>query len=294
MELRNVKTFIKVAELENFSKAAAALGYAQSTVTSQIKMLEEELQVQLFERHGKRVSLSNAGLEFLNYAYQLQKCEAMALEHFSSRDEPEGTLSIGVMETICASYYAQIFTAYMKKYPKVELKTVVATTLECMDQLEQGRLDMILTVDREIHRPDWETAYEIPTEISFFCSSRHPFAEKKEVTLDELVKENFILIEAGCNYREAFEQYVQQKGKRLSQVMELGYTRLIIDGVTENLGVSLLPKFTLENEIRQKKISRFHLKGYRNPMSMQLIYSKNRWVSPAMRKFSELAKQYLY
>ena len=78
MELRNVKTFIKIAEIGNFSKAATELGYAQSTVTMQIQTLERELGVSLFERNGKSAVLSAAGKEFLDYAYNLQRCEAMA------------------------------------------------------------------------------------------------------------------------------------------------------------------------------------------------------------------------
>ena len=76
MELRNVKTFIKIAEIGNFSKAATELGYAQSTVTMQIQTLERELGVSLFERNGKSAVLSAAGKEFLDYAYNLQRCEA--------------------------------------------------------------------------------------------------------------------------------------------------------------------------------------------------------------------------
>lgn len=83
MELRNVKTFIKIAEIGNFSRAASDLGYAQSTVTMQIQTLERELGVSLFERNGKSAVLSAAGKEFLDYAYDLQRCEAMALEHFA-------------------------------------------------------------------------------------------------------------------------------------------------------------------------------------------------------------------
>lgn len=178
MELRNVKTFIKVAEMENFSKAALELGYAQSTVTTQVQSLEQELHAVLFERIGKRAQLSAAGQEFLEYAYTLQRYEAMAIEHFAKDQEPRGPLSVGVMETMCASNYANIFTTYMKQYPKVELKSVVATTLECMEKLEKGQLDLILTVDKELHNPNWTIAYGVPTEICFlFCTA--PVSRKK-------------------------------------------------------------------------------------------------------------------
>lgn len=170
----------------NFSRAAAELGYGQSTVTTQIQALERELKVALFERNGKKAALSAAGEEFREYAYEMVKCEEMALEHFSNEKEPAGHIKIGVMETICASRYGEIFKQFLKKYPKVRLTTVVATTLECMDMLEKGTLDVILTVDKIINRPYWERAHMLDTEICFFCSSSHPFASGEPVTLDQL------------------------------------------------------------------------------------------------------------
>ena len=293
MELRNIKTFIKVAEIGNFSKAASDLGYAQSTVTMQIQMLERELNAALFERNGKKVTLSAAGKEFLEYAYTIQRCEAMAIEHFKTEAEPQGEISIGVMETICASHYGEIFREFRKRYQKVRLKVVVATTLECMELLGKGKLDAILTVDKKIIHPGWLTAHEVPTEICFFCSSGHPFAGRGDVPLSDLLQENFIQIEAGCNYRQAFEQYLQERGEMIDNVMEIGYTRLIIDGVAENLGVSLLPKFTLDEALREEKIALFTVQDYSISMLMQVIYSEKRWLTPALRAFFCMAKEIL-
>ncbi len=122
---------------------------------------------------------------------------------------------------------------------------------------------------------NWVTAHEVPTEIRFFCPADHPFAGKKDIPLDTVLAENFIMIEEGCNYRQAFEQYVVEERGRRPSITEIGYTRLIIDAVIENLGVSLLPRFTLEEALREKKIALFSVKGFRSSMLMQVIYSKN-------------------
>ena len=111
--------------------------------------------------------------------------------------------------------------------------------------------------------------------------------------MDTVLEENFIMIEEGCNYRQAFEQYVvEQRGRRPS-ITEIGYTRLIIDAVIENLGVSLLPRFTLEEALREKKVALFSVKGFQLSMLMQVIYSKNRWVSPAMKAFIEMTQEFM-
>lgn len=103
-----IKTFIKIAEIGNFSRAASDLGYAQSTVTMQIQTLERELGVSLFERNGKSAVLSAAGKEFL---VMLTICNAVRrwrLEHFAEGEEPSGEVSVGIMETLCASRYGII------------------------------------------------------------------------------------------------------------------------------------------------------------------------------------------
>lgn len=293
MELRNLKTFAKVAEIGNFSRAAQELGYAQSTVTMQIQALEQELQATLFERNGKRITLSPAGEEFREFAYEILRQERRAIDYFQKDSEPTGLIKVGVMETMCASRYGDIFKGFLKRFPKVKLKIFVASSLDCMAMLDKGELDVILTVDKKLNRPNWKTAHEKETEISFFCSKKHPFAKRKSVAVDELIKENFIQIEEGCNYRQAFEQYLADQGKWVRNIQEVGYTSMIIDCVADNLGVSLLPKFTLEQALQEDRIALINVKGYSISMLMQVIYSKNRWATPALRAFMEFSKEVL-
>lgn len=285
MEIRNIRTFIKVAELENFTKAALELGYAQSTVTMQMKQLEEELQTELFTRNGKLIALSAAGQEFLQYAYQIVKYDAMALEHFRADAQPEGMLCIGVMETVCASGYADLFYRFLKKYPGVSLKLEVSTTFEAMENLDRGKFDLIFLLDNRISRPNWVTAAEFPADISFFCAPKHPLAGKQDVPLDRLLQEHFILTEKGCNYRYVFENDLAAAGKSLSCDMEIGHTEFIIGAVSEGRGIGLLPYFTLKKELDSGRIALIQVSGYRIQLWVQVIYNRNRWISPAVKAF---------
>lgn len=291
MELRNIRTFIQVAKLGNFSRAARDLGYAQSTVTAQIQQLESELNTSLFERNGKIVSLSEAGKKFLDYAYLICRYEQEAEEYFQQEKEPEGTLRIGIMETLCASGYAQLFYRYGQLYDKVKLKLQVCTTWEAMELLEKGKLDVILTLDQKICRDEWITAMEIMEDVSFFCSVSHPFATRKKVSVEELLEEPFIFIEEGCNYRQVFEQDMQKQGKKVQCKMEVGHTQMIIDGVAGQMGISLLPNFTLHKALLGREICVIPVEGYRIKMAIQVIYDKNRFVMPALRAFLDFLPQ---
>lgn len=283
MELKNIHTFIRVAEYENFTKAAKELGYAQSTVTLQIQQLENELRTNLFERYGKRIVLSAAGREFLKYAYQISKYESMAIEHFHRTEEPEGHLKIGVMDTLCSSEYTDLFYTFQEKYPKITMYLEIVTTLQAMEDLDKGKFDLIFLLDKKITRPNWVTSKEFPVEIAFFCSRRHSLAGASAVSLDRLLQERFILTEQSCNYRDVFENDLASAGKRLNCAMEIGHTDFIIHAVSRQLGIGLLPLFTLKEALAKGDISLIRVKDYQIQLAVQVIYNSQRRVSLPLR-----------
>lgn len=285
MEIKNIRTFVKVAEFGNFTKAAQELGYAQSTVTMQIQQLESELHVNLFDRNGKRIHLSASGKEFLQYAYQIIKYESMAVEHFSLSGEPEGELNIGIMETICASGFVSLFQNFCRHYPKVSLNLQIVTTHQALDSLEKGKFDLIFLLDNKISRPDMVTVREYPADISFFCASGHPLASRKDIPLELLVQEPFILTEKGCNYRQVFESEIAARGLTLSCITEIGYTPYIIQAVSHRLGIGLLPAMTLTEALRDGSISLLLVHNYQIRMSIQVVYSNRRRISLPLHAF---------
>lgn len=285
MEIKNIRTFVRVAELGNFTKAAQELGYAQSTVTMQIQQLESDLKCSLFDRNGKKVVLSATGREFLQYAYQIIKYESMALEHFSLSGEPEGELTIGIMETICASEYASVFQNFQMKYPKVSLKIQIVTTHQALEFLEKGKFDLIFLLDNKISRPDMVTAREYPVDISFFCSASHPLAQEKEVSLDRLLQERFILTEKGCNYRQVFESELAARQQHLHCFTEIGYTPYIIQAVSTQQVIGLLPSITLKEPLRARRIRVINVPNYQIRMSIQVIFSNKRRISLPLKAF---------
>lgn len=294
MELRHLETFIKVAEFQNFSKAADQLKYAQSTVTMQIKQLENELGFLLFERIGKRISLTNKGIEFLDYAYAITKCTSEALEAMSGNKEPSGILKIGIVESLCTSIFKDIFKEFLIIYPKVELVIKIGTTSEIMEMLNKSQVDFIVALDNKINNPNWVTVFEKEEAISFFCSNKHPLAKYDEIPLQKLINENFILTEKECNYRESFEQILNKINLSLTSSLEIENTDIIIKYVKENLGISFLPKVTLLESVSKSDIHILSVPNCSIPMYTQLIYKKNKWLSPSMQAFFSLSNKVLF
>ena len=206
MELRNIKSFIKVAEFENFSKAAEVLGYAQSTITLQIQQLEQELGVNLFDRIGKRVLLSEKGRAFLSYANDMVQLEAEAIETVSENTTPTGTLRIGTIESIASSFLPLLLEEYLKKCPQVHLDIIIGVTLELYDQLEKGNLDIIFLADRPAYHPTLKTVFSRPVAVPFIASAEHPLANQKNVPPERLTEETILLTEKNNNYRQIFDE----------------------------------------------------------------------------------------
>ena len=108
MDLRQLNAFLTISKLQNFTAAANELGYAQSTVTTQIKLLEEELGVRLFERMGKSISLTYEGTKLIPYAKQMLKLDNDIRTAVFNEEKPSGTLVIGAAESLCAVSYTHL------------------------------------------------------------------------------------------------------------------------------------------------------------------------------------------
>lgn len=240
MELRNIKSFIKVAEFENFSKAAEVLGYAQSTITLQIQQLEQELGVNLFDRIGKRVLLSEKGRAFLSYANDMVQLEAEAIETVSENTTPTGTLRIGTTESIASSFLPLLLEEYLKKCPQVHLDIVIGVTLELYDQLEKGNLDIVFLADRPAYHPTLKTVFSRPVAVPFIVSAEHPLANQKNVPPERLTEETILLTEKNNNYRQIFDELAIQHGVSFHHTQEISSLAIILHFLQKKNG-HLLP-----------------------------------------------------
>lgn len=293
MELRNIKSFIKVAEFENLSRAAEALGYAQSTITTQIQQLEQELGTTLFDRIGKRVLLSENGRTFLAYANEMLKLEAEALASVSEDKPPSGTVRIGITETIGGSFFSALLEEYLEKYPEIRVEIICGVTLELYDQLEKGGLDIILLLDRPIYRPALQTVFSHPCAVPFVCSAAHPFANQKEISPEKLTHETLLLSEKNNNYRQVFDELLSEHGILLEKPQELSHLTIILSFLEKNLGISFLPDYAIPSDLQEKNLALFNVTGFDIQMQLQILYHRQKWVSPAMQCFTTLAESFL-
>ena len=293
MEIRNIKTFIKVTEAESFSKAAEELSYAQSTVTTQIAALEKELGVQLFDRNGKRIKLSASGKDFLEYCFRLLDIQQEIQTRFSDDASPKGTLSIGMLESIADCAGDAIIDDYLKTYPEVSLNVKIATTLDLIGYLAHNSVDCILTLDYPIVHPDLEVKWSATMPIVFFCAPGHPFSRRKNLTLKDIMTQRLLLTESKRNYRAALENTAAERGLSFRCPLEIGSTRILINTVKSSDSISLLPNYNLEALIDRKEIVPLSVQDFKPDMLTQILCYKNKWISPALKAFIEISEREL-
>ena len=237
MELRTIQTFLHVAELHSFSQAARELGYSQSAVSSQIAQLENELGTPLLDRVGKTVRLTQAGETFMGYARTLLTTAQQAQAALQPAQQIQGRLRIALADSVCSAFLPDLLQRYHALCPQVELVLRTATADEMLQLLRTNQMDLAYTLDRPLAQPSFVLAVDQPEPICFVAPPGHPLAGRKDLTLEDLVRQDFLLTERGMSYRDELDQWLASRRLTLRPCLETGSAVLLGHGAFVPAGV---------------------------------------------------------
>ena len=292
MEFREISTFLQVAQYQSFSKAARHLGYSQAAVTIQIKQLEQELGVHLFDRIGKQISLTHQGQVFYQYAVSIRNELEQAKNAVSDPSTLSGKLCLGTIESICASIFPDLLAEYHRLHPEVTISIVTDSPGVLLDRMNENTIDIVYLLDRRIYDNRWCKTLEEPEENIFVASPDHELAlVKRELELDEVLRFPFFLTEKDASYRHMLEQYLASINRSVKPFLEIGNTEFIIHMLLKNTGISFLPKFTVQRELQQKQLTALNVRGFQMQTWRQIFYHKDKWVTKEMQEFLRLARE---
>ena len=290
MEIRQLLTFIRVVQFQSFSKAADSLGYSQSAVTIQIKNLEQDLNTHLFDRVGKRVTLTPQGERFLSYAYNIINETNQAKRALSEGQELSGSLKLATMESLCFSKLPPILNRMRQLHPKVSVQIRVASPEEALSMMEHNEVDLVYLLDDPHYNVNWHKAMEVPEDIVFVCSPHYEITRQVEVRVAQLLKYPFMLTEQNASYHRKLDRILASKDLQLNPFLEISSTEFIIKMLTATEGVSLLPYFTVENHIRSGRLALLDVADLKIRMFRQIFYHKEKWVTKEMEEFIRFAQ----
>lgn len=293
MEVRQLQIFRTLAEELNFTRTAEKVNTVQSNVTAQIKALEEELGIPLFDRLGRRVSLTDAGRNFLPFALQALAAMDHGQRALKTGAEPSGPLRIGTAESLLTYRLPEVLRAFRRHFPHVELifRPYMNPTLAL--DLESGKLDMAVHGDDLQPSPSIK-AIRLRTErILLLTETSHPLAGRSTVKPADLAGENLLLTEAGCSYRRKLDQALALANIRPANVTEFSSVEAIKQCVALGMGVGLLPEIVVARELRQNQLQALRWIGPSLDISTHILWHRDKWISPAMAAFMEMVKDKL-
>lgn len=285
MEIRQLQTFVTAARLESFSKAAKLLGYSQSAVTVQIRLLEEELGTRLFNRLGRRISLTAQGQRFLEQSQQILTCICQAAESAKEEGELKHPLHIGTLESLCSSKLPPVLGWFRTCHPKVPIKITTATPGQLYELLEQDRLDLIYLLDRSRYNKNWIKAMEVTDPIVFVTSSGYWGERPRHICLRDIIQEPFFLTEKDENYRKELDAFLESQDLELIPAMEISNTDFIIRMLMENGGISYLPGFAVKDGIQSGRLIALDVQDIHTVMYQQIFLHKSKWKTREMSAF---------
>ncbi len=288
MEFRNMKTFLKVSDLQSFTKAAEELGYSQSTVTVQIKQLEEELGVLLFERIGKNVKLTEQGRVFRSQAREIVHAVEQLRSTMGETEQIRGSLRVGTVDSLCTKRMPYILQEFRKHCPLVETVVRTGTNETLYDMVQKNEVDLIYFLDRRQFRDDWVKVMEQEEPAHFVAASGHPLTNEGFVTLTELLAEPLLLTERGMSYRRSLEIAVAMEELELRPVLELANTDVLVNLVIHNAGVAYFPDFITEEHVEAGELAVIQCVMDVEPVWSQLIYHKDKLLTPQMKVFMDI------
>ena len=291
MELRNLITFIHIAELGSFTKAAEQLGYSQPSVSFQIKQLEEELGCLLFERINHTITLTEHGVKLVERAHKVRALIDDFKEDMEEEKSVSGQIHIVTPDSVCEEMIQRHYIDFHNKYPDISIRFTTGDSGVMLDMLDHNEADVIITLDNHLYNKDYIIAKEQPLSMHFVANSKSKFANKKDISIKDLVNEPFILTEKGQGYRRVFDRELSKKSLEISAVLEIGRTDIITSLLTKTDMISYLPDFVTRPLIASGELCYLDVTDMNIDIWKQLIYHKNKWVSKSMKTFIDYVKE---
>ncbi|WP_273823380.1 MULTISPECIES: transcriptional regulator CynR [Pseudomonas] len=288
MLARHIQYFLAVAEHHSFTRAAAALHVSQPALSQQVKLLEESLGAQLFDRSGRTTCLTDAGEVYLQYARRASQelREAKRAIHDVS-DLSRGSLRVAVTPTFTTYLVGPLVQAFHSRYPQITLNVQEISQERMEDLLIAGALDVGIAFD-EIHTPDIDSLPLLIETLALVVNRTHPLAQERSIGPQALSGESLVLLSTEFATREQIDRYCREHGIRPEVRMEANALGAVIEIVRRTTLSTLLPANTA---FAHGDLVAIALEPERLQRTAVLMQRKGAYQSAAARVFIELAKE---
>ena len=288
MNNTQLETFLKIVETGSFTATANMLGYAQSTVTTQIKQLEEEFGCLLFERLGKSLVLTSEGEKLISYAEQMLQLQRQMLLEVSAAEIPSGIIKIGVSESLCYRRFPEKLMEYKKKYPGMDIRIQFIEHDTFPALLKSGALDMVYTLNPLIENAELKLLFKKKESLGFFASPDHPIAKMKKVKEKDMENVPLLLTAHTCSFRRMLLEDFSKHGVTPKIELETSSKEILKSFAINGLGIAFMPAMTAATEVKEKKLKKVDWAGADFPVYSQIFVHKDKHQNRALEELTGL------
>jgi DNA-binding transcriptional LysR family regulator len=291
MDLNQLRTFRVLTATLSFSRTAQLLDYAQSSVSAQIRSLEDELGAPLFQRSGRRVQMTEAGRRMLQYSERMLALEDDARAALAGPQDYEDVVRVGAPESVMTYVLPGLLRRFQDMFPKVRLFFKPLVDADLYDGVTNGRLDFAILLQPPVRVEHLETRVLSEEPLWVIAPPGHRLARRRKVQAGDTAGETVILTDTGCGYRHLFEQELAKAGNYACQRLEFNSIEAIKRCVGLGLGLGFLPRFAVTAAVTRGELARVR---WEKPFSAQaqLVWHKKRWPSAVGTSFIELCGEW--
>lgn len=290
MDLQRLQTFRVVATLMNFNQAAELLHYSQSTVSAQIKTLENEIGTLLFKRIGKTIHLTQAGAKMLVYTDKLLAIQDEAVAEVTGRNKASGLLTLRMPQTMAAQYLPRILCEHQPRFPGVRLDITSCAMHSLEHELRIGTVDLAFLFADTINAKNLEGELLRTVPLTIAGHPDHPLAAKEIVEYKDLEGQVLVLPKSDCGYRMAFEHDLATKQVRPATVIEMNSIEAIKQTIKAGLGITIIPEVAVLTDLQKGEIVKMNWIDDLETGLLMIRY-KDKWCSPAVESFMDTARR---
>lgn len=290
MTITQLTTFLKIADTGSFTTAANELAYAQSTVTTQIKQLEDELGCLLFDRLGKQIVLTAEGEKLQSYARKMLELEREIHMEVPGESEPAGVLKLGISESLCYNVLPGILMEYKELYPNVEIRLRFVMHDTLAELLRSGELDLVYTLNPLITDDSLKMLVKRRETLGFYASPEHALARKK-INEESLSGVPLLLTSHACSFRKMLLEDLDAKGIERRVVLETESKEVLKQFAANGLGVAFMPDMTAAEEVKANTLVKLKWTGSKFPIYSQVLVHKDKHISKAIEGLTAIIRR---
>ncbi|NUU76175.1 LysR family transcriptional regulator [Paenibacillus xylanilyticus] len=282
MELSDIDIILAVGRSGKISQAAKELNYAQSNVTTRIKKLEQEYQVQLFNRFPKGVVPTAKGEQFIAYAARIRNLLHDLEQDMMDPGEPSGTLKIGIVETAASSRFMEILNEYQVTYPKVSISLVNATSPKVLrHKIQAYEIDGAF-ISGACVKEGLKVEYEMQDTV-------HIISKRMETPTESLCQVSWVVFPQGCPYREITEMFLEEEGLSARNMIEVSTMENLLSCVESGIAYTIMPCSVIHK--KPEVYSVHDLAEKFTHTTTTFVRGEDRYVSSALDQFVKLLNQ---